>query len=299
MSSKTLIIGGCGYVGSSLYEFLIGKNMQVSTVDIEWYGNKTKSNNINIDFRHLSKGFLRRYDTIILLAAHAGIKVCQNDAVGAFKNNVSNFFELLDKIENQKFIYGSSSSVYGISSGICKETDLSYKPISIYDATKKHADNYAELSGKNYYGLRFGSVNGISPNFRNDIMINAMVASSIKSGLINLYNKDIKRPILYINDLNRAIYEIMVQKDNPGLYNLASFNSTAGKIATDVSSIVKVPVVNNGVTEMIYDFSIDSSKFEKTYKFKFEGNVELITKEVSSLYGKVYKSNRNTTISYI
>ena len=78
MRNKTLIIGGCGYIGSSLFNFLQNKGLDVDTVDLEWFGNHSNSKNINIDYRNLTPSFLDRYDSIVLLAAHSSVRMCQN-----------------------------------------------------------------------------------------------------------------------------------------------------------------------------------------------------------------------------
>jgi nucleoside-diphosphate-sugar epimerase len=300
MKNKVLIIGGCGYIGSSLFNFLQNKGLDVDTVDLEWFGNYSVHKNINIDYRSLTKEFLSKYQSIVLLAAHSSVKMCENSMLPAFKNNVVNFVELINKIDKQRLIYASSSSVYGVVDTACDETHDVYKPISVYDTTKQEIDNYALLSKKNYYGLRFGTVNGASPNLRVDIMINAMVNSAMTNGHINLINAETRRPILYINDLCRAVFEIVVSKeDNPGIYNLSSFNSTSGEIANRVAEILKVPIHDLGKSKVVYDFLINNAKFCKTYGFKFEGNVEKIVYNLYSNIENCEKTHRNNEVNYL
>jgi len=87
------------------------------------------------------------------------------------------------------------------------------------------------------YGLRFGTVNGFSRNFRNDVMINSMVFNALSNGKIFVTNHS-------INDLFNAISVIIEAgtSKNSGIYNLNSFNSTVGEIGEMVSKIIGVPI---------------------------------------------------------
>lgn len=295
--NQVLIIGGCGYIGSSLQNYFKSNGTEVETVDLEWFG-KYSDQNIKIDYRHLTKDFLAKYSSIILLAAHSSVKMCEH-RMPAFKNNVVNFLELLDKIEDQKLIYASSSSIYGTTAHVCDENFMSYNPKSLYDITKYEIDNYALLSGKNFYGLRFGTVNGFSQNLRIDIMMNAMVHSAIKNGSINLMNAETKRPILYIQDLNRAIFEITnCPHEMPGIYNLSSFNSTSGEIASKIASILNVKIKDLGTNKIVYDFLIDNRKFCENFKFQFEGTIEKIVHDLQLNINNCVATNRNNPIEY-
>ena len=229
---KILIIGGCGYVGSALYKYLT-KNYAVDTLDLEWYGNFVNKDNIVRDFSTLNKEEIGEYSAVVLLAGHSSVKMCDRNMVSTMKNNVYNFVELFEKIGiYQTFIYASSSSVYGdTKEDIVDETHTYFEPNNFYDLSKYEIDAYASLENKTSFGLRFGTVNGSSPNLRNDIMINAMTYNGMKNKKVFCFNPEIHRPILGIKDLCRVIETIIEQGtyENRGIYNVASFNSTAKK----------------------------------------------------------------------
>tara|TARA_Y100000004_G_C8893656_1_gene403157 strand:+ start:105 stop:1031 length:927 start_codon:yes stop_codon:yes gene_type:complete len=306
--NKVLIIGGNGYIGANLYPYL-SSDKDVDIIDTCWFG-KEFNDTIVEDYKTMSKEFYSEYDTIILLAGHSSVKMSETESNSCFKNNVQNFIELLDKLTTQKFIYASSSSVYGSVGGrTVNEKYYGFEPYNQYDISKHTADLYAIKSDLEYYGLRFGTVNGYSPVLRTDVMINAMVNSALKDGKIKLFIKDTMRPILGLNDLCGAVKTIIDNDtDERGLYNLASFNKTAEQIAYEVGSFMNIPVIEyesdpNNITNVknqtkSYNFSISTLKFRKTFKFKFKETVESITKSLINNWDMMKKTDRSEPYYY-
>jgi len=311
--SKVLIIGGNGYIGTKLYQYLIsyqgGTGYLVDVIDTCWFGQSIEETIVK-DYKTMSKEFYSEYETIILLAGHSSVKMSEAESNSCFNNNVKNFIELLDKLTIQKFIYASSSSVYGSVGGrTVNEKYYGFEPYNQYDISKHTADLYAVKSDLEYYGLRFGTVNGYSPVLRTDVMINAMVNSALRDKEIKLFIKDTMRPILGIDDLCRGVDTIIkCDEDKRGLYNLASFNKTAEQIAYEVSSVMNVPVVEydtdlNNITNVknqtkTYNFSISTLKFRKTFKFKFKETVESITESLVNNWDTMKKTDRSKAFDY-
>jgi UDP-glucose 4-epimerase len=306
---KVLIIGSNGYIGSRLQQQW-EHNYELSLVDDCWFDEPKPNTNV-IDFNTLDKEYIQKHDVVILLAGHSSVKMSEGKLTSAYTNNVTNFLNLLEKIgTKQKFIYASSSSVYGdVGEDVVTENYLGFNPHNQYDITKHVIDLYAERSDIEYYGLRFGTVCGYSPTMRSDVMINAMTSSGIESGEIKLYIKDIMRPVLGINDLCNAVETIInTKKDNRGIYNLASFNLTAEEIAHGVSDVINVPVVeyatdptnitNAKAQTKCYNFSISSTKFCMKYKFKFGETVESITKSIADNYDTIKTTKRDNIYDY-
>ena len=299
--SRTLLIGHRGYIGSRLIQ-----EIDADGIDINWF----RSGKENIDFKDLSKSYYSEFDNIILLAGHSSVKMSESNLSSCFHNNVRNFIHLLEKIDNQKLIYASSSSVYGSVGGkTVNEKYFGFEPYNQYDISKHVADLYAQKSDVEYYALRFGTVNGYSPFLRSDVMINAMVNSAINDGHIKLYIKDTMRPILGINDLCRAVRYILASgEDKRGLYNLASFNKTAEQIAYEVADVMGVEVKefqadptqieNTKNQTKAYNFSISTLKFRREFGFKFKDTVESLTNELKSSWGKMKKTNRSESKYY-
>ena len=299
--SKILLIGGNGYIGSRLQEVL-----DVDVVDTNWFNDRGNGE----DFKNFTSRHYSDYDTIILLAGHSSVKMSEGNLNSCFNNNVRNFIDLIEKLDKQKLIYASSSSVYGSVGGkTVNEKYYGFEPYNQYDISKHTADLYAQKSDVEYYGLRFGTVNGCSPVLRTDVMINAMVNSALRDGHIKLYIKDTMRPILGINDLCRAItFIVESDKDKRGLYNLASFNKTAEQIAYEVADVMGVEVEeyeadptqikNTKSQTKAYNFSISTLKFRREYKFKFQDTVERLAVDLKENWNFMEKTDRGDAIHY-
>lgn len=307
---KIIIIGGEGHVGKRL-QWDFSELYDITSVDLCWFNEADIQTNV-LDYNSLTVDYLQTFDVVILLAAHSSVKMCEGNYIDSFNNNVRNFIELISKLNNtQKFIYASSSSVYGnVGVNTVSETYTNFVQHNHYDTTKHIIDLYASLYDVQYYGLRFGTVCGFSPNSRNDIMINSMVNRAITQGEIQLYIKDILRPVLGLSDLTKGIKCIIdSNNDNRGVYNMASFNLTSGEIAYRVSNEIKIPIkeyetdpnniVNNKLQTKNYNFSIDSSKFCKVFNFEFCETPESITREIVDNFKNIKFSSRNNTKTYV
>lgn len=282
MKKGILLLGGCGYIGSAVHYYLKDK-YTVDTVDLEWFGNYNNPKNIKEDFATLTSEFLDYYDVIFHTASNSSVPLCK-DIYDSFDNNVIKFLALTKKLKKQKFIYASSSCVYVESDGTPKvETELS-PPTDGLTLSKTTIDNIMPLLDVEYYGLRFGSVNGWAPNMRTDLMINSMTTSALRKGEVNVFNAHAHRPIVSTQDIARSIEAIIESDDKRGIYNVASFNLNIGEIGKRVADYNRVPLVDKG-TSLTYDFTISSEKFKKAFNFEFDSTVESI---VQSILDKPY-----------
>jgi nucleoside-diphosphate-sugar epimerase len=313
--TRVLVIGGTGYVGSRLYDFLKEKGFEPDSVDICWFGNNSGIMNEWKDYSTLTVEDLSVYDAIVLLAGHSSVKMSGHH-LSTLKNNVVNFVDLANKLmqlsSSPKLIYASSSSVYGDS----KEKEVTedsnvFVPNNYYDLSKHEIDLYAKMlieQGKlEIYGLRFGTINGYSKNLRCDIMINAMFKSARETGEVNLFNPEVHRPILGLEDLCRAIEQIVLNgtRATSGLYNLASFNSTAREIAQKVAKELNAHIIlqqplpldqcktNYKLQSTAYNFSMNTQKFSKAFNFEFKDTIGSIVKSLKDNELKAIKTMRD------
>jgi len=279
---RVLLIGSNGYIGSRFYSDYKNK-YYFNLVDNCLHNKALFEDTINQDFKSLSNYFIQSFDAVVLLAGHSSVPMCRGNFLTSYKNNVDNFVDLISKLnKTQKFIYASSSSVYGVVDSPVDENHLCFKTYENNDTQKIIIDLIANQMDLNYYGLRFGTVNGYSPHTREDIMLNAMTKSAWEKNEVNIFNPKTKRPILAVGDLVRAIDCIIESKDdNHGIYNLASFNSNVLYLGTEVANYFNVNIKNNGDNgNKTYDFAIDSSKFKNTFNFEFRYDIKKILQEL-------------------
>jgi nucleoside-diphosphate-sugar epimerase len=272
----------------------------VKSNDICWFAYDEISD--RRDYHKLTREELAEVEVVIVLAGHSSVPSCNGALPGPWLNNVTNFTDLLEKLDDQLVIYASSASVYGNSKPgeQHKETNTHFTPVNNYDVTKYALDQQAtiaNLRGKRVIGLRFGTVNGWAPNLRVDVMINSMYHSVQNGTGIQVSNKQISRAMLGIEDLCRAI-ERCIEQPVPGIYNLSSFNATVGEIAEAVSRKLGAEIVDNGHTANAYDFALDTGLFEQTYDFEFKETPDTILNGLIEHYGESLPQWRDKYIIY-
>ena len=232
----------------------------VDVVDIGWFSTPVGGTfqEANID----------SYEAVIHLAGHSSVGMCESDPDGAWRNNVESFRDLVSKVRSdQLLIYASSGSVYGNIGRPAVESDAGLSAVHDYDLTKVVGDVIATHGidrGKQIVGLRFGTVNGLSPYTRVDLMLNAMCLSAVKHGFINVKNPSIARPLLFLDDLVQAV-ELILKAPVPGIFNLASVDVTVEQAAQAVIERTGAERAILPDDDRPYDFHLDVSRFVGTY----------------------------------
>lgn len=166
-------------------------------------------------------------DMIINLAAQVGVRNSLLNPAAYIATNIVGFSLLIELAKTYwipKFIYASSSSVYGKNTkqpfSIEDKVDT---PLSMYAASKKAdeliAHAYTECFGIATIGLRFFTVYG--PYGRPDMAIPSFTEKIIKGEAISLYNHgNMKRDFTYIDDVVDAIYNATQANILHGIFNV-------------------------------------------------------------------------------
>lgn len=282
---KICIIGSSGYIGSVLSADLSQK------YEVDGYDPRpcnVKGNNKH----HLMTGNgitgedLRKYNIVIYLGGLSGRVSCaNNDWDTVYHENVEDLSSVLSKLnKDQLVIYASSASILEGSKNV--PVDESYTPDeTLMDSYAKSMTvreiKVAEYMNTNTIGLRFGTVIGISPSQRYDLIYLAMMISAEMKNQVTVCDPTCGRSILYIHDLIKAINNIIDRyADVKGhrVYNLASFNATIGDIANHVSKFYEVDLVEvkrSNVKETPLGFSQDISAFKRDFGFEPIGTPEI------------------------
>jgi nucleoside-diphosphate-sugar epimerase len=281
-----LVIGHKGYVGQALCPSLAQAFPAEQVTGIDLKEGK--------DCRDLSEQDLKPFRAVIHLGGLTNVADCNRPFHEVFDRNVTRHVELLRKLRpDQKYVYASTASVYGGKSRDhpSMENDFVFSPQHPYDATKMMMDIAAQMTDRQYYGLRFATVCGPSASMR-FTMLNAMVKSAIQNREVIATNPAVNRPILCIFDLARAVAAILSGEDHPGIYNLASWNSTVGEMAKAVHRYfagrgLDVKISENNAP-IFYDFSIDASRFRATYGFAFRSTPETVIDALHKHYAQIH-----------
>ncbi len=229
MTRKILLTGGAGFIGSHLLDRLLAEGYHVTAVDNfdEFYSREAKLDNIaahrsnplfeliEVDIRDLAK--FRRvvvggFDTIVHLAARAGVRPSIDDPAGYQAVNVhgtQNLLTIAQERSIRQFVFASSSSVYGINRDVpWREEDHVLRPISPYASTKVSAELlghvYSHLFGIRFIALRFFTVYG--PRQRPDLAIHKFARLMLRGEPLPLYGDgSTSRDYSYVDDVVTGI----------------------------------------------------------------------------------------------
>ena len=156
------------------------------------------------------------FDTVVHLAAQAGVRYSATHPYECLQNNVTGFLNVLEACRNHgvgQLVFASSSSVYGADARTpFSEAERADRPVSLYAATKRAdelmAHAYSQLYGLQTTGLRFFTVYG--PWGRPD-MAPMLFARAIMAGEpIEVFNDgDMLRDFTYIDDVVEGIVRVM------------------------------------------------------------------------------------------
>ena len=271
---QVLVVGGCGYIGSSVVQKLKNEhNNLVSVVDlIDGDGRR---------YQDLTPDEICEFDVVVWLAGHSSVSKAISDPVGALRNNLVDLYEFGRKLSaEQVMIYASSASVYNRpDASLAFETDELRPPLNVDDLSKKWFDEIVLQLGCQTYGLRFGTVSGLSPNMREDLIINAMVKSGLQNGYVTVRNESKWRSILGITDLFQAINSIKNECPEAGIYNVASESATIGEIGNRVATVLGVPLKIES-SDGTYNFQISTIKLQKCTTWRPMETVESLSADL-------------------
>ena len=265
-SQKILLIGGCGYIGSFIYNKLLEFGYSVVVCDYLKRGNSLNIRVINLDYTQLDESFLEKFDSIIWFGGHSSVSQSIDDPNGALANNCLNLYRFANNIpKNIKFIYASSASLYSSQitpTPLANEKNITSIPSNNpYDISKFAFDYLADNFISNFYGLRMGTLCGYSPNLRQELVFNSMNLSAVKNGYLNLMNSDSSRTILFLDDLWIFIQKLLTTNQQPGFFNVGSYSMSMGELATIIANTHKAQVIYKGENNT-YSFLLDTTKMK-------------------------------------
>lgn len=269
---------------NSYYDISLKKN-RVNKLKESKYFKKIKTFNIDVNEHDKLISITKKYDIQVIfhLAAQAGIRYSFVDPRAYIESNINGFFSILElakKLKIKKFIYASSSSVYGKNlKAPYSEKNLTNEPLQLYAATKisneAMAYAYSHLYKFKSIALRFFTVYG--PYGRPDMAIYTFVDKIYKNKNINLYGKGkMLRDFTYIDDVTEGIIKVYKSNINDkknfhSIYNLGRGKpieviDLVKKIEHIIGKKAKISLFKSNISEM-FKTHCSINKFKRDYKY--------------------------------
>ncbi len=250
-NSKVLVTGGAGFIGSALIETLLAAGNEVVCLDNFATG---KHENLagfteNKNFRFI-EGDIRNFNDclkaadgahyVLHQAALGSVPRSVKDPITTNEVNISGFLNMLTAARDsgvKRFVYASSSSVYGDHPALPKFEENTGNPLSPYSVTKKVNELYARVFGELYgmetLGLRYFNVFGRrqDPDGQYAAVIPRFVKSLIRHEAPSIFGDGSQtRDFTYIENVVQANLKAAVV-NNPEAYNTA-YNVACGDRVT-------------------------------------------------------------------
>ena len=249
-----LVIGGAGYVGSVLVPKLIEKGYLVTVFDLFIYGKDTLDENKNLklvngDIRDIEsiKKYVESADAIIHLACISNDPSFELNPKLGKSINLDSFeplVKLSSKLNVKRFIYASSSSVYGIKEEKNVDEKLSLEPLTDYSKFKVQCEKILQSYTSEKFEtviVRPATVCGYSRRQRLDVVVNILTNLAINKRKIKVLGGDQLRPNIHINDMANIYIKLLEAKKeivNGEIFNAGYDNFTVKPIALTVKEVI-------------------------------------------------------------
>lgn len=253
---KIMVTGSNGYVGSLLVPQLLKAGHFVVGYDTQWFGNADLPEDdenlvlIKGDIRDLPtySTAVGGCDAVINLACISNDTSCGLDEKLSTSVNYDAFEPLVvaSKLMGVKrFIYCSSSSVYGVSDAPNITEDHPLVPLTLYNKYKGMCEPLLFKHMNDVFTcvvIRPATVCGYAPRQRFDLTVNILTNHAIQKGEMTIFGGKQKRPNLHIQDMC-DVYDLLLNapqdKVQGQIFNCGMQNMTLNEIATLVHSVVK------------------------------------------------------------
>jgi len=283
-----LITGCAGFIGSHLCEKLCVEGYKIIGIDIlnDYYDINIKKKNLEILSKYDNFSFYRdnivntdifdryKFDIVINLAALCGVRNSLNNPEIYFETNVVGTSHLLNqcvKHNIKKYIYASSSSVYGTNTKIpFSEEDIIDNLNSPYAVSKRNSEDIAKLYSRLYniqtIGFRFFTVYG--ERGRPDMAPYKFLYNIWREIPIDKYGKgDSKRDYTYVKDIVDGIASSIFSDKKCEIYNLGNeYPISLNKFIETCEKVTGKKAIINQLGEQLGDVPITYANIEKAKK---------------------------------
>ena len=292
---KTIFVtGGAGYVGAVLVPKLLSAGYKVKVLDLYLYGDHVLSavrdnpslTEIKGDIRNiqlLQKG-IPGSDAVIHLACISNDPSYELDPELGKSINYDAFLSLVDISKDvgvKRFIYASSSSVYGIKSDREVTEDLPLEPLTDYSKYKAKCEEVLLREATDDFivtVVRPSTVCGYSPRLRLDLTVNILTNHAVNRDKITVFGGEQKRPNLHIQDMTDLylfLLEQPAEKVHQKIYNVGYQNYKVREIAEMVKKTLGNDIpIEVTPSDDVRSYHVSSKKIKEDLGFEARYTIE-------------------------
>jgi len=317
---NVLITGGAGYVGSLLTPQLLDLGYNVTVYDIMYFGNEflpTQNRKLKVvqgDIRDAAKlaQALNGIDAVINLSCISNDASFELDEELSTSINLDAFEPMVVAAKRagvKRFVYASSSSVYGVSESPDVTEDHPLVPLTLYNKYKGMCEPLLwKHQSKDFVCvvIRPATLCGYAPRQRLDLSVNILTNHAINAGKITVFGGSQKRPNLHVQDmcdLYKLLLEVPDEKIAGQTFNAGFQNLSIMEIAQIAKRVVQqefpekgdIPIVTTP-TDDIRSYHVNSDKIQRVLGFKPKHNVEDAVRDLCKAFkaGKLPNSMQDT-----
>jgi nucleoside-diphosphate-sugar epimerase len=297
---NVLVTGGAGYVGSALVPRLLDLGHTVTVLDLYMFGhdplapvgNHPRLIQIAGDLRHAAvvEKALAGCDSVIHLACISNDPSFELDPTLGKSINYDAFRPLVKAAKRagvNRFIYASSSSVYGVKDEAEVTEDLPLAPLTDYSKYKAMCEDVLEQErepGFSTLTIRPATICGYGPRQRLDVIVNILTNHAINNKQIKVFGGDQLRPNIHIDDMVRLYELVLTMPDtmiDGKVYNAGLDNVSVRDLAEIVRRVVERDNVFGGTialetvpTDDNRSYRVCSKKIANELGFRPEKSIE-------------------------
>ncbi|MBX9837326.1 MAG: SDR family oxidoreductase [Silvanigrellaceae bacterium] len=300
---KIFITGGAGYVGSMLVPRLLKEGYEITVFDLMIYGEDVIQDHKNLhkikgDIRDLKllNNIIPGHDAVIHLACISNDPSFElNPELGKSIN--LDAFEPLVQISKKsnisRFIYASSSSVYGVKKEKDVHEGMDLEPLTDYSKFKADCENIlSKYQSDNFTSvtIRPATVCGYSPRQRLDVVVNILTNLAYHKREISVFGGDQLRPNIHMSDMVEA-YVLMLKAPKEiiagEIFNVGTENQTVREIAQTVKNIIGEDVkLIESLSNDNRSYHISSKKIAEQLNFTPKHTVAQAVEELKEAFDK-------------
>jgi nucleoside-diphosphate-sugar epimerase len=289
---RVMVTGGAGYVGSNLVPKLLAAGYEVAVLDLYIYGDVfadlkagPRLNEIKGDLRNPVdvQRALAGCDAVIHLACISNDPSFDLNPDLGRSINYDCFRPLVKAAKDigvKRFIYASSSSVYGIKNDVSVTEELALEPLTDYSKYKAMCEEVLDEEREPGFvtvTLRPATVCGYAPRLRLDLTVNILTSHAINNGRITVFGGEQLRPNLHVDDMTDLYLKLLEAPDeaingktwNAGYHNL-KVREIADMVRNEVGKNVDIVVTPSDDHR---SYHVSSEKIKKDLGFSAKRTV--------------------------